>query len=275
MKQDRITVTGLDVFARHGVYEQEKEKGQHFLIDLTLCLDLKEAGERDDLARTVDYGKVCTFVSEYASSVRYDLLETLAEELSRALLLRWEELLEVTVTVHKPEAPITVPFRDVAVTLTRKWNEVYLGIGSNLGDKKGYICTALRKLGEHPLIRHVECSSLKITKPYGGVEQDDFLNGAVRLFTLLGPQSLLEFLHRIENEAGRERTEHWGPRTLDLDILFYEDLVMRTPELTIPHPDMANRLFVLDPLMELCPYYVNRSKGLTVREMYEGLKDHV
>ncbi|MDE7403791.1 MAG: 2-amino-4-hydroxy-6-hydroxymethyldihydropteridine diphosphokinase, partial [Lachnospiraceae bacterium] len=106
------------------------------------------------------------------------------------------------------------------------------------------------------------------TAPYGGVEQDDFLNAAIELKTLLTPYELLSFLHELEAKAGRERKVHWGPRTLDLDILFYQDFLSNDPVLTVPHPDMENRQFVLEPLNELCPWYFNPVTGKNVRQMY-------
>ena len=106
---------------------------------------------------------------------------------------------------------------------------------------------------------------------YGGVEQDDFLNGAIELETLLSPIELLHFLQKTELEAGRERKIHWGPRTLDLDILFYEDVISQTKELMIPHPDMQNREFVLKPLTELCPYYMHPLFHKSVKQMLEEL----
>ena len=92
------------------------------------------------------------------------------------------------------------------------------------------------------------------TEPYGVTDQPSFLNGAARISTLLTPHELLDELHRIEAEAGRERIIHWGPRTLDLDIIFYDDLVMSDDDLCIPHVDMHNRSFVIEPMKELAPY---------------------
>ena len=105
------------------------------------------------------------------------------------------------------------------------------------------------------------------TAPYGGVEQEDFLNGAVVLDTLYTPVELLEKLHGIEREHKRERKVHWGPRTLDLDILLYEDCVMCTEELTIPHADMANRDFVLKPLAQIAPYERHTLTGKSILQM--------
>ena len=122
-------------------------------------------------------------------------------------------------------------------------------------------------------MRDVRVSDLLVTKPYGGVEQDDFVNGAIALQTLLTPQELLEKLHEIEQHANRERIVHWGPRTLDLDIIFYDKLVYEDENLIIPHVDMENRDFVLKPLMELCPNYRHPVTGQTVSQMLAALSE--
>ncbi len=116
-------------------------------------------------------------------------------------------------------------------------------------------------------------SELLVTKPYGGVEQEDFLNGCLELETLLTPQELLEELHRIEQEAGRERKIHWGPRTLDLDILFYDKELIETEDLIIPHVDLENRYFVLKPLAEIAPNFRHPILKKTVTQMLEAVKE--
>ena len=107
------------------------------------------------------------------------------------------------------------------------------------------------------------------TAPYGMTEQEDFLNACLSLRTLLTPEELLEELHRIEQEAGRERIIHWGPRTLDLDLIFYDDLILESDELCIPHVEMHKRRFVLEPLCEIAPYRRHPVYGKTVQEMLE------
>ena len=114
-------------------------------------------------------------------------------------------------------------------------------------------------------------SEIIATKPYGMTSQPDFLNGMIQVKTLLTPWELLELLHQIEQRAGRERLVHWGPRTLDLDIIFYDDWVVDTKELQIPHPDMQNRDFVLKPLAELAPFLRHPLQNKTVRQMLEEL----
>ena len=105
-------------------------------------------------------------------------------------------------------------------------------------------------------------------KTLRGVEQEDFLNGCLELETLLTPQELLEELHRIEQEAGRERKIHWGPRTLDLDILFYDKELIETEDLIIPHVDLENRYFVLKPLAEIAPNFRH-----PMTQMLEAVKE--
>lgn len=273
MGKDFIEIKGLKIYGYHGVLEEEKKNGQPFLIDAKLFFDVSRVGMLDELDNTIDYSKVCETIKAVFLEKKYDLIETAAEAVARAVLINYEKVEEVNIILHKPEAPIPMEFMDVSVNITRKWNQVYLGVGSNMGDKKKYIEEAIDSLGKYDEIKNVRSSTLIITKPYGGVEQDDFLNGAVELKTLFNPYELLEVLHDLEKNAQRKREIHWGPRTLDLDILFYEDIVMSTDELNIPHIDMENRLFVLEPLNELAPDFINPKSKIKVRKMLENLRN--
>ena len=179
----------------------------------------------------------------------------MAEKLSEAILLKYDLISALDLEIRKPNAPIPLPFGCVSVRVRRGWHRAYLGIGSNLGDRESYVNGAMQALRTHDRIRLTRVSELLETAPYGGVEQDDFLNGALEIETLLSPEELLDALHEIENEAGRKRTLRWGPRTLDLDILFYDRLVYESDRLVIPHPDLENRTFVLRPLSTLTPGY--------------------
>lgn len=151
-------------------------------------------------------------------------------------------------------------------------NRVCIALGGNIGDTESLIKRALEKMKERG-INPVKVSTFIVTKPYGGVEQDDFLNGACVAETELDPETLLKNLLEIEKELDRVRKVHWGPRTIDLDVIFYEDRIIDTEFLKVPHPDMTNRLFVLEPLNEICPDWVHPVEGITVRELYRNLKD--
>ena len=264
---DKIKIRNLEVFAHHGVYQEETKLGQKFLVDACLHLDLRRAGFSDEIQNSVDYGAVCCFITKYMKEHTFKLLEAVAEQLAAALLLEIPRIARVDVEIKKPWAPIGLPVEDVSVSVSRRWHTAYLGVGSNLGDRVGFVKFALSRLDAVPYIKDVRVSSLVETEPYGVREQPPFVNGAVALQTLYTPGELLDLLHGIEAEAGRERRVHWGPRTLDLDILFYDDCITEQKELIIPHPDMSNRMFVLEPLSELCPGKVHPVLGKTVLQM--------
>lgn len=128
----------------------------------------------------------------------------------------------------------------------------YIALGSNLGDKEANLRQALKLLTEQGItIKRV--SKFFVTEPYGVIDQPSFLNGACCIETALPPLNLLETLLAVENKMGRVRLRHWGERNIDLDLLLYENVIMDTEKLRLPHPDMQNRDFVLLPLEEIAP----------------------
>lgn len=130
--------------------------------------------------------------------------------------------------------------------------QVYIGLGSNLGDKRHHIqqaLLALQAISEQPL----RCSSLYLSQPWGYTDQPEYVNAVCRLATRLTPMELLAGLQRIENEHDRVRERKWGPRTLDLDILLFADMIIKDDVLKVPHPHMLQRAFVLIPLLEIDP----------------------
>lgn len=269
---DKIIISRLNVFCNHGVFEEEKINGQNFYVSAEIGIDALKPGKSDELSDSVNYAEVCTMITDWMKSNTCNLIETVAHNLA-IMILEYSELVKsVKIRIDKPEAPIGLPFDTVAVEIERSWHTAYIATGSNMGDSMSIIQNAVVELNETPGIIVVDESPLVYTEPYGGVKQDDFLNGCVCIKTRLTPQELLDELHRIESNAGRTREIHWGPRTLDLDIIFYDEIVMHTKDLTIPHVDMANRLFVLEPMMNLAPYAYNPVTGLTVEQMYNKLK---
>jgi 2-amino-4-hydroxy-6-hydroxymethyldihydropteridine diphosphokinase len=155
---------------------------------------------------------------------------------------------------------------------TTNTNLAWVSLGSNLGDRREWLEQALRALHAMPGIR-VEAVSSVVETTAMGPEQPDYLNAVARVETRLSPMALLGVLHGLEDAAGRTRSERWGPRTLDLDLLLFADRVVDTPLLTIPHPGIAERRFVLTPLCELNPELRHPVLDRRVEELLEALSE--
>lgn len=268
---DKIIIKDLEIFARHGVFPEENALGQKFLVSATLYTDTRKAGLTDELEFSIHYGEVSHLIKKIVEENTWKLIEKVAEEVARGILMEYPLVQQVDITVKKPWAPVNLPLDTVAVSISRSWHTAYIALGSNMGDKKAYLDHAVAMLREDPDSQVIKVSDYLVTKPYGGVEQDDFLNGALELRTLLSPEELLDKLHDIEQSACRERLIHWGPRTLDLDILLYDDLVLDTPTLHIPHVEMHIRDFVLIPLCQIAPWKRHPLTGQTVEQMLKNL----
>lgn len=269
---DQIIIENLEIFGYHGVFEEEAFLGQKFIVNARLYLDTRQAGQTDDLTQSLDYGEVCQFIKKLVETERYMLIEKIAEEIASGLLLTYEMLQKVEITVKKPWAPVRVHLDTVAVRIERGWHTVYLSIGSNMGDKEGYLDFAIDRLNALPDTKVTEVSDYIETEPYGDVEQDNFLNGALKIQTLKSPEELLDTTMAIEQEAHRERIVHWGPRTLDIDILFYDDAIIHTKRLTVPHIEIPKRTFVLEPLAAIAPYYMHPVLHTSVLELLQRLE---
>ncbi len=150
-------------------------------------------------------------------------------------------------------------------------SRVAIGIGSNQGDSIGNCRDAIKALQNHSEVNILNVSSIYRTKPVGVTEQSWFINAVALCETLLSPLALLRVILDIEKDFGRVRTIRWGPRTLDLDILFYDDLRLDLPGLKVPHPRMHERLFVLAPLAETDPNWRHPELGISVTEMLDRL----
>lgn len=271
MKLDEIRIEELEVFANHGVFPEENVLGQKFLVSAVLYTDTRKAGQTDDLTASIHYGEVCAFIDRYLRGHTFKLLERAAECLAEELLLNTNHLRKVRLEIKKPWAPVGLPLKTVSVSVEREWHDAVIALGSNMGDRQGYLDGAVEKLDAVKGCRVRKVSGFLETPPYGVTDQADFLNGCLELETLLYPHELLDELHRIEKEAGRERILRWGPRTLDLDIIFYDDLILQDSDLCIPHVEMHKREFVLKPLSEIAPYRRHPVTGKTVQEMLEAV----
>ena len=271
MKPDKIKIEDLEVFANHGVFPEENVLGQKFVVSAVMYTDTRRL--TDELTASIHYGEASAFITEYLKSHTFKLLEKVAEGLAEEMLVRIAGLQKVQIEIKKPWAPVGLPLKTVSVEIEREWHTAYIALGSNIGDSEAYLKEAIDKLDHLPTSRVEKVSSFLVTAPYGVTDQPDFLNGCLKLQTLLYPEELLRELNRIEQEAGRERIIHWGPRTLDLDIIFYDDLICEEDDLCIPHIEMHKRSFVLKPLEEIAPYKRHPVTGKTVREMLGELEN--
>ncbi|MGC2940387.1 2-amino-4-hydroxy-6-hydroxymethyldihydropteridine diphosphokinase [Brevibacterium sp. FAM 24638] len=264
---DRIELRGLTVRGNHGVFDFEKREGQDFVIDVTLHTSVERAAATDDLTETIHYGELAEDVAGIVEDNTFDLIETLAERIADHCLNLCEH---VEVVVHKPSAPIQRTFDDVRIRVERfrttpaaasagetaaTETEAYLNLGANLGDAADTLDQAVAALDRHPEITVTRRSSLFRTAPWGGVEQNDFLNVGLLVSTSLSALELLSVAQGIEVACGRTRQLRWGPRTLDIDLIRFgtegAELDSRTPRLTLPHPRAHERAFVLAPWAEL------------------------
>jgi dihydroneopterin aldolase / 2-amino-4-hydroxy-6-hydroxymethyldihydropteridine diphosphokinase len=377
---DQIRLTGVSATGYHGVFEHEKRDGQTFVVDVVVHLDTRRAAACDDLRHTLNYGELAQLVVAVVEGPACDLIETLAERIA-ATVLADGAVSAVDVAVHKPQAPIPVPFGDVVVAIRRDRTKLpaaepyapsavpappthvvgavseplaapplaappvaappldappldaphlaappllasplaappvaappvepptgtaqlpvvpddqpttafavpdlgpgtsmtladevlgevvtdrldvapdapvdaVLAFGANLGNAQETLRASITELGQVPGIEIVDVSPLARTAPVGGPDQPDFLNAVVLVQTSLSPRDLLRAAQEVEQVHGRERLEHWGPRTLDIDIIVYGSVLAVSDDLELPHPRAHERAFVLQPWAQLDP----------------------
>lgn len=342
---DRITVAGITAIGHHGVFDHERRDGQPFVADVTVHVDTRAAAAEDRLDLTTDYGLLAEQVAAVLSGEPADLVETVAERIA-AVALSHPGVLAVDVVLHKPQAPVTVPFADVTVTIhrdrehrpsvagppvtvapaaaepaapgwpapgapadlsgpaaalaapalvapalgdatvalaapadaeppelqTMAWApdfavppqdrldvrptepvDVVLALGSNLGASHDTLRRAVLDLAEVEGLELTAVAPLARTEAVGGPEQPDFLNTVVLGRTVLSARALLHACQQVESAHGRVREEHWGPRTVDIDIVTYGATVAVADDLELPHPRAHQRAFVLEPWAQVAP----------------------
>jgi dihydroneopterin aldolase/2-amino-4-hydroxy-6-hydroxymethyldihydropteridine diphosphokinase len=259
LRMDKIEITGLRVMTVVGVLAHEREAAQPLEFDIILEGDLRDAGVSDDLVDTAHYGMVAQRAAAIARESKDELLERLVHRIAEDALT-FDRVEAVDVIVRKLRPPIPEDLQHTAVRIrrtradlqipARTSHRAVIALGTNLGDRVAYLKLAVEELG-NTLIGQ---SQVYETAPVGGPEnQGAYLNMVVAVETSLDPFAMLRRCQRIESLALRQRVVHWGPRTLDVDLLFFDDITITSPELTIPHPRYGERRFVLTPLTEVAP----------------------
>ena len=160
--------------------------------------------------------------------------------------------------------------------MIRTEHTAYIGIGSNLGDRTRNTCDAIRLLDDHPRVKVLTLSHFYETEPLtlDGARQNWYLNCVVKVRTAMNAVQLFRVMQDIENLLGRVREKKWGPRTIDLDLLLFDDDIIRTKTLIIPHPELVQRRFVLEPLAEIAPKLLHPVKGVTMKILLKNLTDN-
>ena len=263
---NKVFVKGLEVYARHGVLDREKVNPQRFIFDVALDCDFEDAAANDDLRGTVDYSAVCDTIAEVATANSYNLLEKLAYECAYAVLdATGAHAAEIT--IGKPQAPVQHRFENVGVTVKAFRERAFLSLGSSLGDREKYLDKGIEKLGQTNGVTVKKISSYISSEPWGGVANNEFLNCAVEIETYLSPRALLKEINRIEEECGRKRAKRWDDRTLDIDIIFFGDKIIKEEKLVIPHPEYMKRGFVLTPLKKIAPNFFCPETGVQIKDI--------
>jgi dihydroneopterin aldolase/2-amino-4-hydroxy-6-hydroxymethyldihydropteridine diphosphokinase len=254
---DRIELSGIRATGTIGVLPEEQARAQPFEVDIVIELDVRNAARTDDLEQTVNYAAAITMATKVIESEATLLLERVATRIAEEILgLARVDSVEVVVRKLRPPVPEDIASTGVRVTrrradlyvAPRQSVPAYIALGSNLGDRRENL-----RFGARNLPGLIALSGVYETAPVGGPEQGAYLNVVARIETEQHPFELLETCLAIEAGAGRERTVRWGARTLDLDVLLWGDATIESQTLTVPHPRMWERRFVLQPLNDLAP----------------------
>ncbi|MBN2072965.1 MAG: 2-amino-4-hydroxy-6-hydroxymethyldihydropteridine diphosphokinase [Actinobacteria bacterium] len=288
----KIFVKNLKLYGYHGVREHEKKKGQYFLFNLKVEIGKKDFSGGDRLENTFSYSDAIRIITGINDKQRFDLLETLCQTIACSIM-EYSGLVEkVTVSAEKPGPPIEEELETVGVEFVYTREEhtsggslmakvkdqregkgpaaravrAYLSLGSNMGEREENLKEAIGMIKDDKRIDILKISSIYRTEPMYVKNQKYFYNMVIMALVdnAMGPFELLGLLKGIEYKMGRMRTFRFGPRPIDIDILDYDNMAIESDILTIPHPRMKERNFVLAPLMEIDPGY--KIDGLPVGE---------
>jgi dihydroneopterin aldolase/2-amino-4-hydroxy-6-hydroxymethyldihydropteridine diphosphokinase len=259
-----MEIKGLMVYAYHGHRNFNKEFGQKFIVNCNIFYKpfvpvenkTAEYKDCDDVNYTVSFDLVCKDICRSMREEKFNLMETCIKKIMIELFRKYLLIQQIKLSLERPAALLKETFVEgFIIKEYREWNKVYIGLGSNIDDRKSNLDYAVELIKQNSMVKNVKVSKYHNTKPVGYLDQNDFLNCVVEILTFMQPYELLEFTTGIEETMGRVRKFKNGPRNIDLDILIFGNYVINNDDsFVIPHPRMHERLFVLEPLCELNQY---------------------
>lgn len=272
--QDYIVLTGLKISCIIGIFDWERKQKQNVLIDLKIPCDVRKASQRDNIADAVDYKKIAKTTIAFVEKSDFQLVETMAENLAD-LLLRTFKLSEIELSVSKPAA--IRGSQNVGVKIHRTnslYNReelIFLSLGSNINPRQN-LEFALREIATKYSLQGL--SHAYETSPVGYSKQPAFWNMAAAIATQDSPEKIRLWLAALEKKAGRKKTQKtFGPRTLDVDLIAWKNLVQKTKNFHLPHPDITTKAFVLFPLLEMAPSWIEPKTQTPLMELAAAFKD--
>lgn len=257
---DYIALDDL-VFASHiGYYEEEQTHGQDFILSLKLYYQRSWASWTDELEDALNYAQIYEYLEDFFDKAHHRLMEKAGEDLVKGLFAGFPPLVAIDLKLGKPHPPIVGRFERMSIGIRRfRKKEVYLALGSNVGDRKAHLEAALEALAALPNSEILATSHFYPSKAWGKEDQADFLNAVTLLETEYELPELLRAVKGIEKALGRQDRGHWGPREIDIDLVASPREVLALPNLQVPHPYSSVRSFVYEPLLELllqrAPYW--------------------
>ena len=278
-----ITIKDLEIYSHIGAHREEQILGQKILISVEISINdskrlpsvnysINNEEQNLDNHLSLNYSTLIKEIDHFSSSVNYLYIEDLANNLALKIINKYRYIDHINVKVSKPNAPIRYHYNEISVSKLYQWHEVFLSLGANIGNAYQTLLNVFNDLKNNDFFKNVIMTDIIKTEPYGNKNQDDFFNSVIKCKTYLSPEQLLICINNIESKYGRLRLEHWGPRTCDIDILFYDDLIISTDKLTIPHYDLHNRYFVLFPLSQLCPHKIIPNINKTILQCLNDLQ---
>jgi dihydroneopterin aldolase/2-amino-4-hydroxy-6-hydroxymethyldihydropteridine diphosphokinase len=281
----KIIIKNLNLFGYHGVKESEKRDGQNFCFNIKILLNKNSFLNNDNLENTLNYSEVIELLKDINSNQRFNLLETLSQVVANKIIEMSLLIEKVTVKIEKTSPPIKENLESVGVEyiLDRKSIEsgeevkvessevnVYMSLGSNVGNRESNLRKAVDLIGRSPNISMLKVSSIYETEPMYIKDQDSFYNIVLnaRIDGEISPFEIMGFLKGIEFGFGRKMTKkRYGPRVIDIDLLYYGEMSIESDFLTLPHPGIEERKFVLVPLSEIAPEI--KIKGKNIKKFIE------